>query len=1326
LRRLHFLTAAAFAGICAISAAVHRHRTLDAAEDEARSFREVLSGRNTVSASDQNSPESPDGVRLTFYDAKWDRVLRNIADQQHLTLIMEKSPPGRFSRRDRLKHSPESALRILNSELEPLGFRLLLQKDFLIVLDLDEARTEYARPRIRTNSQPKDQADQQTPHGNGTTPFSQTSGPADEGQSSDEWAAFPESLSSSTKADVSTKAGVQDRAENSGRQRKIVKPISHAVEGQDSPEQAASRLTADEPIQTTAIEVENTRAADLARTIYLVFEKRAELQREGINGLPSFTVRNAVPQGSTESAGEVLFRVGIDQEQNQLIIEASARRLNHLTSLVRELDQPSQNSDSKVKLVPNNGIGAKTAAELSERIHQLVAMRADEPAASSPNNAAVDASAGDQTQSSQEESDPSSALKTKPEGSLNLRGEVNVQAMQELGILILKGNEADVEKVAEIVGRLEKMSIGSLPDIHILNLQNVNSESLTELLNSVYDSLSELKQRGTTTRRTAVFVPVVQPNAILILAPQTEMDSILKLATELDQPLEPDFEFKVYALKNAIASQVLTSLNSFYEQRGGLGTRLRVIADVRTNSVVVQGRERDLTEVSQLIEKIDRDESGAVNRVQIFALKNAVAEELSATISAAIQAVTSPPQQTGGQFGGFGGTQGAQELRDNKSVALEFLVSDGTTSQLVRSGILADVRVNADSRSNSLIVSAPEASMNLLAALIRELDRAPSAVAEIKVYTLKNADAAQSVTLLETMFENQNQEEQLGMQIAGTEDASSSLIPLRFSADVRTNTVLAVGGAEALAVVDAILARLDSTDARQRTTEVIQLRNAPSDLVAVSLNEFLEQQAALQDSSEDLISNIERLRQEVIIAENTNSNSLIVSASPQYFSQIRTIIDSLDETPPEVVIQALIVEVTLDATDEFGIELGVQDPFLLTRSLAATTTGGVTTLATTGTPGLNFNNTTAPLGNNVGPGSNPGKVAAQGINNFSLGRQNTDLGFGGFVFSAQSDAVSVLLRALAARRTVHVLSRPQIRTTHNSLALVNVGQNVPLVNGVTPNTFGGGNPTIIRENTGITLEVTPRIKPDGVVVMKVNASKSALAGAGVPIFVNTDGSTIESPIINQSIAETLVNVPNGQTIVIGGMITKSDSTLERKVPWLGDLPLIGSAFRYDGTTTSRTELLIFLTPRIILTELDSELIKQVESERLHFIESEAEELHGPLYSVPPTDEEMQQFSEPIEQQMTLPPDVPQQTENDNQPANPVRQASLQSEEKQQKQDEHTTDDAEQKGTNVRKASYKETVKARPADTADTGHKKVRTATGKRAEKNRQAAAGAIP
>ncbi|MFN9719179.1 MAG: secretin N-terminal domain-containing protein [Planctomycetota bacterium] len=1200
MRRQGILAAGLLTSATAICLLLNRQSGLNASEEnEPRSFREALSGDRS-----EDLDETEDGFRIRYFDATWEKVLRDLAEHEGLTLVMDRVPPGRFARRDPKRYDLETAVRILNSELEPQGFRLLVQKQFLIVLNLDKARTEYARPQLS----------QQRSLQNRAGVRSVDRGVANPENSPKEESTGPETRLSVRKASShfeeddfgsDTDLSGRTRVRTSGRHAAAEDDRGSVSDLEsESPIRTVSKTNAsvqdDKPVAgdtvSDEIAVLNAKAADLARTIYVVFEKRAELQKEGLQGLPGFTVYDRAEDGTTRKDDGPVFRIGIDQNGNRLLIEASESQLRHLRRLVSELDKPAAASkeEESIRVVENNGISARTARQLNEQIHQLVSLADEKPA----NPAAVASSGQIQT----EDGDP----------AINLRGEVNVQAMQDLGILILKGNEADVAKVEEIIKRLETMSVGSLPAIHVLTLQNVDSEAMSTLLTSVYEQLTELRQRTGDNRKTAAFIPVVQPNAILIISSEIERESILKLAGELDKPTSPELEFQVFPLKSAIASQVVTALEGFYEEREGLGTSVRAIADVRTNSVIVQGRPNELAEVSKLIDRIDRDEPSSAVRMQIFALRQATAQELSDTINAALQSILNPPQQTGGQ-GGFGGTgQGAQELRDNKSVALEFLSTSGGVQELIKSGILADVRVSPDVRSNSLIVTAPEATMPLMTALVEALDQSPGATSEIKVFTLKNADAQQSVELLETLFNNTNQEDQIGVQLAGTEGSSSSLIPLRFSADIRTNTVLAVGSADSLSVVEAILLRLDNDDTRQRTTTVIPLRNAPAELVSETLLNFLEQQQALQDSSEDLISNIESIRQQVLVSPDTNSNSLIVSASPQYFAQMQAIIDTLDAQPPEVVVQALIVEVTLDATDEFGIELGFQDPLLLRRGIA-------TAAATTATPGLNFNNTSIGLGNNfTSAAPNTGTVGTQGLSNFSLGRQNSDLGFGGFVFSAQSDAVSVLLRALAARRTVHVLSRPQVRTTHNNLARVNVGQNVPLVDGVTVSQLGTANPQIVRQDTGITLEVTPRITPDGIVAMQVFAEKSSIGGS-VPVFVNTDGSSIESSIINQSVADTVVNVPNGQTIVIGGMITKSDESLERKVPWLGDLPVIGRAFRYDGTTVARTELLIFLTPRIVLSDLDSELIKQVESERIHFIESEAEEIHGPLYSVPRSD-----------------------------------------------------------------------------------------------------------
>jgi hypothetical protein len=120
----------------------------------------------------------------------------------------------------------------------------------------------------------------------------------------------------------------------------------------------------------------------------------------------------------------------------------------------------------------------------------------------------------------------------------------------------------------------------------------------------------------------------------------------------------------------------------------------------------------------------------------------------------------------------------------------------------------------------------------------------------------------------------------------------------------------------------------------------------------------------------------------------------------------------------------------------------------------------------------------------------------------------------------------------------------------------------------------------------------------------------------VPLFTYPNGSVITSPIIDTTNAQTSVIVRSGQTIVLGGMITSNESSEERKVPLLGDLPIVGQLFRHDLKRSRRSELLIFLTPRIVHNDEEAEMIKEIEAQRINFIEAEAELMHGPLYGVP--------------------------------------------------------------------------------------------------------------
>lgn len=104
----------------------------------------------------------------------------------------------------------------------------------------------------------------------------------------------------------------------------------------------------------------------------------------------------------------------------------------------------------------------------------------------------------------------------------------------------------------KIIQQLEKVSVGSLPSVHLLTLENVDSEALATLMTDVYEQLAELRQRTTgNNQKTAAFLPVVQPNALLIISSEVERESILELAVSLDKPLTPDLEFEVFPLKSA-------------------------------------------------------------------------------------------------------------------------------------------------------------------------------------------------------------------------------------------------------------------------------------------------------------------------------------------------------------------------------------------------------------------------------------------------------------------------------------------------------------------------------------------------------------------------------------------------------------------------------------------------------------------------------------------------------------------------------------------------------------------------------------------------------
>jgi type II secretion system protein D len=822
-----------------------------------------------------------------------------------------------------------------------------------------------------------------------------------------------------------------------------------------------------------------------------------------------------------------------------------------------------------------------------------------------------------------------------PPGDFNLIGPVRIYYSEEYSAVVIIGDERDVEKVKQIIEYLDVQAETTQPTIVVHPLKHVGNEQLAILITTVYDQVLAVRQGRVS------ITALIKPNALLLIGRKENVDSVIELVNKIDQPVDPATQLETFQLKYASASAAVQVLREFFGSavsfgqqqtvppRTALGTRLHVAVDYRTNTLFVYASPRDMVEVRHMIEKLDTNKTPAVNQVRVVRLLNSVASEMAGIVQQAIAGPSMQPQlrptqpgqpgqpqfqqqqqQIQQQGAGAASPQQQQQLQA-RSIMMQLLtVDERGRRSLSPAGLLNDVRITPATNANALIVSAPEESIDLVIMLIEMLDRLPPAEAQIKVFRVEYADATQLVQTLQSLFgQQQQQQQQFGpfgpfgifggnlATVQGAAQEGSTLIPLRFGIETRSNSVIVSGTTGDLAVVEALLLKLDDPEIRSRETSVYRLKNAPAIDVANAINSYLQSQRQVQQLVPGITSAFEQLEREVIVVPEPVSNSLIVSATPRFFKEIMTLVEKLDERPPMVMIQVLIAQVTLNETDEFGIEFGIQDSILFDRSV-------------NGVPGFAFNN--APLGNNTTvPGS--GIVGTQGLSHLAFGRTNPALGFGGLVLSASSESVNFLLRALQENRRVDVLSRPQVMTLDNQPAFIQVGARVPRItssqlaaNGATIN-----NTTL--DNVGLILGVTPRISPDGLVVMEIDAEKSELGpiDEGIPISIAPNGDVIRSPQINTTTAQTTVMAATGQTVILGGLITQSKSLLHRQVPLLGDIPLVGYLFRFDSEADERTELLIIMTPHVIRKEDDLAWLKQVESSRMSWCLADVYKLHGP-------------------------------------------------------------------------------------------------------------------
>ncbi|MFO0938702.1 MAG: hypothetical protein U0798_19540 [Gemmataceae bacterium] len=284
---------------------------------------------------------------------------------------------------------------------------------------------------------------------------------------------------------------------------------------------------------------------------------------------------------------------------------------------------------------------------------------------------------------------------------------------------------------------------------------------------------------------------------------------------------------------------------------------------------------------------------------------------------------------------------------------------------------------------------------------------------------------------------------------------------------------------------------------------------------------------------------------------------------------------------------------TLTSNKELGMEVGLQTPIIFNRGIAAA--------GSPGTPGFNFNTTTA-LASGL-PNSNLYKqqtVGFSGLGNLGVGRTN-----GGLVFSAANDTFNLLIRALETQGRVEVLSRPQLTLLDSQFGTFQVGQQYPRPTNTTTTVGAGVTAGVEYVNTGVTLNVVPRISREGKVLMHIQPSISSPNAQVVTI-----GNGFQATPIDTTGLETTVIAMDGETVILGGLISKSDTKSENKIPWFGDLPYVGAAFRYRTQNIERREILFIMTPHIIRTPAERMRVLAEEAGKMSWSLGDLKSMHG--------------------------------------------------------------------------------------------------------------------
>ncbi len=589
----------------------------------------------------------------------------------------------------------------------------------------------------------------------------------------------------------------------------------------------------------------------------------------------------------------------------------------------------------------------------------------------------------------------------------------------------------------------------------------------------------------------------------------------------------------------------------------------------------------------------------------------------------------------GGNTGGFGG--GGQGGRGGFGGFGRGGFGGGTTQV---------VRASSDDFSNSVIVNAPSKEQTQVEALIKQIDRQTEQPQQPKVFKLNFASSDELAPVVQNVLTQnaprgrggigtQNvpieQRFQQALRFGGTQAAFGTVV-----SEPRTNSLVVTATEENLKLVDQVVKELDTEIKIENTTFIFPLANARADQISALMQQAFgtrqgtgnqnrgqnqanrntttnrnnqggggagggggarpgglnseqidpnNMQLNLQDDgslatdvvvqqggfggggfgggfggqnqrrttapqtgrdAQGRLVNVRDLQGQITVIPDNNTNSVIVVATPENMELLKSILAQLDKIPEQVMIETMIIEATLDRSSQFGVE------WKFAQSNPLKTGSG------TGTADGNF------------------------------GLQNASPALQGFKYTLTGGSLTGFINALQTDTKFQVLSTPRIFTSNNVEAQINISQSIPYVLSTREDANGNLTFNYAFQDVGIVLTVTPRITSNGYVTMDVNQTANDLQGF-------TD---FNAPIVNQRQADTTVSVRDGETIILGGIIRNNVTSTVKKIPLLGDIPILGNLFRSTEKGNVKTELLVFLTPRIVRDPEEARKLRDDEFKRM--------------------------------------------------------------------------------------------------------------------------------